>query len=67
MEPGTEPHNWMWMATREVLLTGWHEDDYEKTDLGGNKKAIDKDSAYAYAIGKYAEVFGPTLDLTKYA
>ena len=33
MEPGTEPPDWMWLGTREVLLAGWNADEYEKIDI----------------------------------
>ena len=50
MEPGTEPHDWMWLGTAEMVLAGWNAGEFEKKSLGNNKYVLDPDAAYEYVI-----------------
>ena len=61
-----EPLDWMWLATREMLLQGWNAKSYNMTHVGNNKYYFDADAGYEYMIQQYIEAFGPKFDLTKY-
>jgi len=61
-----EPLDWMWLATREMLLQGCNAESYNMTHVGNNKYTFDVDAGYEYMIQQYIEAFGPKFDLTKY-
>ena len=63
---GMEPHDWMWLATRETLIQGWNAKSYPRFPMGNNRYAFDADAGYEYIIQQYIEAFGPKFDLAKY-
>ena len=63
---GIEPHDWMWLATRELLLDGWSTQAYPRTHKGGTSYVLDPEAAWHFAINSYIQALGPKCDLTRY-